>query len=107
MQTSEVLNKAADLIEVEGWWQDRPGGGVGKCASNAISTVAQREQVSILPAHIAFAEHVGVGRPLVRNIADWNDAPERTATEVIEALRAAALIEAAKENAETREPVSA
>jgi hypothetical protein len=100
MQTSEVLNRAADLIEKRGWWSPTSKGAL--CANNAISEAADSPYAA---AHEAFKNHIG-GR-VITDIWDWNDAPDRTADEVIATLRACALIEAAKENAETRESVTA
>ena len=107
--TSEVLNRAADLIEERGWTQ---GDGwfpemlpvaAPLCAEGAMKAAAaevcaaagdalarytvHREQ--ILPA---FKDYLGVAHVFV-----WNDAGRRTASEVIEALRACAVIEASRE----------
>jgi hypothetical protein len=95
VETSEILNKAADLIERDGWWSQNPraprGGVRPQCASNAISDVT-----SDITAQYAFSTYL-TGEASLSAIWDWNDADDRTATEVVEALRAAALIEAARE----------
>ena len=96
MQTSEVLNKAADLIERKGWWHSGIPNNDGHCASNAILHVEDLS-TSDLSAHEALWTHLDGTSPT--DIFAWNDAPERTAAEVIEVLRACAVIEAAKENA--------
>jgi hypothetical protein len=103
VETSVILNQAADLIERDGWWSQNPnvvrGGVRPQCAANAITDVS-----ASFDALYAFSAHVaGVRR--MEAIWKWNDADDRTAAEVVEALRAAAVIEAAKENAEARTQV--
>jgi hypothetical protein len=99
MNTSKVLNEAADLIERDGWWSQNPnaprGGVRPQCASNAISDVS----TDIL-AQYAFSTYL-TGECSLSAIWDWNDADDRDGTQVVEALRAAALIEAARESQET------
>jgi len=108
MRTSEILYTAADLIERDGWHQgDYTAAGGWKqaspsCVMGAINRAAGRMEI---PAACAVMVHLyGAGGG---SLIQWNDAPERTESEVIEVLRAAAVIEAAKENAETRVEVSA
>ena len=100
MQTSDVLNKAADHIQQYGHHKGAALGGghwstASACTIGAISiagTDAGGERNTVeLAALAAMICHLGTG------LVGWNDAPERTASEVVEALRAAALIEAAKE----------
>lgn len=100
---AETLNLTADHIQEHGWWSKihgsvDAGGGVTIpwCASNGISAVAGGANAG-MSARRAFA--VYLGGTGCHDIYDWNDAPERTAAEVIEVLRAAAVIEAAKEAA--------
>ena len=121
MNTSEVLNRAADLIEQRGWAQ---GAGwqattptTPLCAEGAIRAVAvdhEAEQVAVA----RVSEHLGLPATFPYRHSDlmtwdcrylwvWNDVAPVEATEVIAVLRAAALVEAAKENAETPESVEA
>lgn len=117
MATSDVLYKAADLIDFDGWHQ---GGyapdqtedgtsmeGLPACALGALYKAAGKPLVwstsvacwvghGDLAAIDVLAGHVGSYVPY------WNDKNGRTAEEVIEALRAAAVIEAAREEAPAR-----
>jgi hypothetical protein len=95
MNVGEALNKAADLIERDGWYG---GGGSSRagaaCASNAISWANGN---AYSPAHLALIRYIGgVG---LTDVFDWNDASERTAAEVVEVLRACAVVEEARESA--------
>lgn len=96
MNVSEILNKAADLIEPEGAWTQgtwaRTANGsddaaIGEdvcwCAYGAIRRAS--EFVNDLSD-----ECVEKVRQLVGDVITWNDAPERTQAEVVAALRAAA-----------------
>jgi len=98
VNASEVLNKAADLIEVYGWVQGHAGGlGTGFCAAGAIAwaagaiawtatakTVEEHDSL-ILSAHVRLRQAID-GRDGIA----WNDAPGRTKKEVIQKLREAA-----------------
>lgn len=120
LPTSEVLNRAADLIEERGWVQGVDGmiadGCSPLCLEGGIAAAIGADMhagagpyppkyfyddVEECPAWAAVTSYLSL-RPYV-----WNDNEGRTAAEVVEVLRAVALIEAAKENAETREQVSA
>ncbi len=124
--TSEVLNLAADLLERREWTQGNPGmlvsesdplcimGAIGAAAGvtetlrwSTTETLYYQPAVERCPAHAAVVAHLGdriedVGsRILVEaevQLWEWNDAPGRTAAEVIEVLRAAAAVEAARED---------
>jgi hypothetical protein len=116
-RTSEVLNRAADLIEERGWAQgpawDWYGDGSALCLEGAIGIAAGIPTESTTwqphnecPAGVAVREYLGLAAvaPYPRTVRDgsqplwtWNDEATRTAAEVIEVLRAAALIEQAKE----------
>lgn len=119
--TSEVLNRAADLIESRGWVQGSAGmiiatdsplclqGAIGAAAGMAESPDARHSSgapvydylvTQTCPAGDAVRAYLGYGKPWM-----WNDHHERTATEVIEVLRAVAVIEAARE--ESRAEVTA
>lgn len=99
MNASEVLNRAADGLERDGWMSpDRcTDGPAPTCAQLAIGRVDG--VVGGMAAERALLSHIGGST--VGDIWRWNDAPERTAAEVIEALRAAAVIEAARESTPT------
>lgn len=118
MSTSEILNKAADLIERYGWVQigdtpnSNPWGGAGKpmCLEGGILAAMGLEptvnglgdeQDAILtacPAYKAVQEYLDHPYRLYR----YNDKEGRTAEEVIATLRGAALVESIKENVEVK-----
>jgi hypothetical protein len=135
MKTSEVLYKAADLIEERGWtegvgWRHEDGGPL--CLEGgilaAIGGSFDKGDHYGCPAYEAVRAYLG-GPPFM-----WNDdlanrrvsaaiaagecrmenltevraeAKEWAKNEVIATLRAAAVIEAAKENSDTRTSVTA
>jgi hypothetical protein len=115
MKTSEVLNKAADLIERDGWtrWGDGWHGEGGYCVEGALCKVLgigievvggpPEEEFDSAPAAIALAAYVD---ELPGETFQWNDRQPGPAP-VIEALRACAVIEAAREDAAVRESVPA
>ena len=107
MLTSEVLNKAADLIEERGWakgpaaWAFGYSPGAPVCLEGGI-------QAALGIDFEGFDPYAFQGCPSYKAVEtyleaapgevwDWNDQPERTATEVIEVLRACAVIEASRE----------
>jgi hypothetical protein len=112
MPTSEVLDLAADKIQERGWvtirdcddFQDPwKGSGTGLCLEGGIMAAAgvvDSHEVLACPAYEAVWDYLttdnrwGVRR---NRLYDWNDTPGRTADEVIEVLRAAAMVERAKE----------
>ena len=112
MNTSEVLNTAADLIEEHGWTQGHEGWrghDSGLCLEGALAAAlglgaraGERLAVYACPAYAAVADYLDLQpMPKIAPVRDslwgWNDRQNRTATEVIATLRAAAVIEAAKE----------
>jgi hypothetical protein len=114
MQTSETLDKAGDQVE-RGWAQGQLVNSLGQvCAIGGIATAldlrcgcGQNNNAchglaypdSDEPALVALARHVGgAGFTPIDDITAWNDEPGRTAAEVIEVLRAAAVIESARES---------
>jgi hypothetical protein len=106
MNTSEVRYKAADHIERFG---HHKGDGFGEGHTSVapactIGAITVASECGVHPGQAAIAAMVSF---LGSGIITWNDAPERTAAEVVEALRAAAVIEAAKENSDTRASVTA
>lgn len=98
MNVSEILNKAADLIEPEGAWTQghfarrADGAKTGWteedascfCVSGAIKRVAPASWEA-WNKFDAYCRQRGFA-----HMATWNDAPERTQAEVVAALRAAA-----------------
>jgi hypothetical protein len=106
MKTSEVLYGAADHIAVFGHHKGSGAEDSGLpltqsavCTLGALTVVEiNNEGAPYIAARDALRTHLG------GNIVAWNDAPERTAAEVIATLRAAAVIEAAKEQAAVDTP---
>lgn len=116
MRTSEVLDRAADLIERYGWAkmgddpEVNPWGGNGKpmcieggiLAAMGVEPTANglgNEQDYILvncPAYKAVQAYLGTGERLYF----YNDRYAESARDVIEVLRGAALVESIKENVE-------
>jgi hypothetical protein len=107
VNTSDVLNRAADIIQERGWVQGGAGWFVESlpadaplCAQGALraacheATDDHREWYRLYFDVTKPIVAAHVGEPIVFS---WNDKPGRTAGEVIEALRACALIEAARE----------
>ncbi len=124
--TSDILNRAADLIEQQGWTAGSDGWpGIGKsrslCLEGGIIAAqhfassqyfTEREaRLLSCPAYRAVMDYLGTDQrwnsvrlPFgERRAYEWNDAEGRTAAEVIEVLRATAAIEQARES----EPVAA
>jgi hypothetical protein len=116
--TSEVLNRAADLIERDGWHQGNyaPGqtehgvttDGLPVCAIGALYGAMGRplswdaalgcwvgDDAFDLEVSAVVAAHLNLSSPL--DIPVWNDSDRREVSEVVEVLRAAAVIEAARE----------
>lgn len=107
MLTSEVLNTAADLIEKRGWttmlglgsdeaveaWFPKPTSTGPLCLEGGINGACQDEKRLARASIDILAEYLDWTRPLFA----WNDRTGRTAAEVIEVLRACALIESARE----------
>lgn len=121
MKTSEILNKAADLIEQRGWTQgcsgwDDDGDGTPLCLEGGIqaalgSGMELLANLRACPAYIAVSDYLGrdleSDLKFFTGVFAWNDALHRTAEEVIEVLRATAVIEAARESAPVKVEVSA
>jgi hypothetical protein len=106
MNTSEVLNKAADTIQLLGWKQGPAGmdaTGLPVCAMGAIGHVIGAPahcdwfsyyEIEEHPAYAALRDYLN----LIVGVEIWNDS-QASAETVIATLRAAAVIEAAKESA--------
>jgi hypothetical protein len=107
--TSEVLNRAADLIEERGWsqgtgWCLNGDQGGPLCLEGSIRVAAALDILVARPVLNVVRDYLTDTRPLDINAFagyvipfSWNDAYDRTAAEVVEVLRAAAVIEAARE----------
>lgn len=101
MKSSEVFYQAADDIAAFGHhkgegYGDGPWSTAPACSIGAINRVVIRESGLINGAqvhHATFRQYLN--NPL--GVVGWNDAPDRTAEEVVEAFRACAVIEAARE----------
>lgn len=99
MKPSEVLSRAADLIEPEGawtqenWWDgptSTPESATCWCAEGAICRVEGRNysvDVSMRAPCSFLARHLGVPPT---GVPAWNNHPSRTQAEVVQALRDAA-----------------
>lgn len=120
MRTSEVLNRAADLIEERGWartegWNGQPGTGGRLCLEGGIMAALEipyflsgdpgtdtiKDVLRPCPAYVAVRDYLEMSED--GYLYHFNDANGRTASEVIEVLRATALVEAAKENSKIEE----
>ena len=96
--TSKTLNEAADLIEEYGWIQGSRGNpAVGFCAVGAIAytLTGDSKPVDLPPAFwhaCRFMEEwlKTNGHSCRLMIIPWNDTGGRTASEVVDGLRAAA-----------------
>ena len=114
-EVAETLHRAADLIEQRGWQHGPPvdgsawdWGGEGSaslCLEGAIFAALDRprywasNEINACPAGRAVRDHLA-DRFVGDNLWTWNDDPQRTASEVIEVLRATAAVEQAKHDTE-------
>lgn len=98
LKASEILNKAADLIEPEGAWaqeyfaRDEHGNFVEACDELAMCwCVLGAIEFAAGGVGVAYSEaqHC-LGAIVGEQIDEWNDAPRRTQAEVVAALRQAA-----------------
>lgn len=105
-QLSSILMQASRIIQERGWangsdadpWAGLTGQSV--CAEGAIAAAMQLDGLGYnrvvangCPAFTAVTKYLGFEDRLWA----WNDAPGRTATEVINTLKAAAIVELCKE----------
>lgn len=108
MKTSEVLENAADILERDGWCQGnlvRPNG--SRCSIGAIRKALRDEMALkvrsdpdyiISPAMTHYQEKLAIQWVLdaaeatgsVMHLPHWNDQPDRTKSEVLDAFRKAA-----------------
>lgn len=97
MDTADILLRAADVIEerghTKGVLQDREG---RVCAFGALNVVVYGSadhsylQSSRDEAAHAVTRHLGLGSGYLGPLVNWNNAPERTQQEVVDAFRGAA-----------------
>lgn len=90
-QCADLADLAADVLEREGWIQGNTHRPDGHCAIGALECAARRESEGLSLADRSDAV-VGVAQLIsdmlgVRTLPRYNDAPARTADEVITALR--------------------
>ena len=86
----EILNRAADILEQDGWCQGTLHRDTASCAVGAMVLAARRSLNG--PFQLAthqLERHLGRSGHVI-SIPDWNNAPERTQAEVIATLRACA-----------------
>lgn len=87
-QTADILDGAADVIERVGWFrigdEPRSDGHGSACAFVALTRAGD----SMLHGYRALQREVSTDL-----ITAWNDAPQRTKQEVLDALRGAAKAE--------------
>lgn len=118
MKTSEVLDRAADMIQERGWtygpsgWEghgdpEQTGlcleGGIAAAVGISLDSEADQHALVSCPAYEAvwnYLETDTTWECFHDRLYDWNDTADRSAEDVIAVLRATALIEAAKENSE-------
>ncbi|MGZ4521036.1 MAG: DUF6197 family protein [Mycobacteriaceae bacterium] len=111
MKTSEVLNKAADLIQERGWGQGIWDAGPALCLEGGILaalghpcdlTTVRPWFAGKCPAFDAVCDYLQIDFPAAMPW-QWNDTVAEDASEVIEVLRACAVIEAAREDQDAAE----
>lgn len=116
MNTSDVLNEAADRIAEAGWQSGAMGwtGSGGLCLEGGLVAALGIDDPSVseevhaefraCPAYQAVLRYLADDPALVHKEDDrpelwrWNDAEGREQTRVVEVLRAAAVVEAARES---------
>jgi hypothetical protein len=87
-----ALLRAAELLERDGWCQGALVKNGAFCAMGALHKATDRDRKAYMSSLYRLMAFLGQHHGGTRNIIDWNDQPERTADEVIDALRAAATI---------------
>jgi len=105
---SDILNRAIQLVEKNGWQQGEVVPTSHVCLTTAIERAWQEKKYSLVDFNYtreALSKILNVPRepeqlptdPLAvpywgRYFMEWNDAPERTKEQVIEALRSASTL---------------
>jgi hypothetical protein len=113
MNTSEILNKAADILQVRGWaggvgaaqgWHPNPAETTPVCVEGALRLANGTDwrpeaAVDALRDYLRDLYPECINPHCAKGIIvfAWNDQPGRTESEVIEVLRACAVIEASRE----------
>ena len=107
MKTSEVLRKAADEIRRRGWHQGANGSNFGDkpncsvCAVGAIrATLSGGDPFDSVDFRLesALGDAVAVAASASDSLHRWNDDPERTVEEVLDAFEKAAVAAEAEGN---------
>jgi hypothetical protein len=95
----QLLNDAADIIEREGHAQKTMRDSYGRyCAVGAMREAARKRDVMKLyaqRAEVVLLRHLNAAQQ-VFTVANWNDEPGRTGSEVVATLRAVAALEKAR-----------
>lgn len=89
---ADVLDRAADRIHANGFWQGDPNATDGDCGVSAIRSVElygalAEAAIQALAAHLRLPVIAGAA---ANAVIDWNDTPGRTAAEVCAEMRACA-----------------
>ncbi len=82
MTAAEVARKAADLLERDGWCQGKFRNSGAHCVVAALTAVDDWSAPEQAAVRRRLRVHAGT-----EWLVNWNDAPERTADEVIALLR--------------------
>lgn len=97
MNTAEVLERAADLIEERGWWQqdEECEQGDSLCAQLAIAAAKTEIEFEYMERFVPeqlLMEHLGIEstRNWLDPLFNWNDDPIRTKEQVVKELRSCA-----------------
>jgi len=95
-----ILDTAADILITDGWTQGnyRDVGGC-RCALGALGAAAECDPTYSRTAAFDDAERHLLETIGATNVIDWNDADDRTAPDVIAAMRKAANLATAKQAA--------
>lgn len=81
----KILLDAADIIERHGL--GKTGQEFARSPYCAVNAISKAGDDYFSEAHRRFAEFIGAEPDDTRTVFAWNDAPERTKAEVIDALR--------------------
>ena len=97
LKTSEILRAAADVIETRGlhkgyfYWGGRASDPGAVCMFGAINFAESGEADIGASDELNWSATAAMGYGSLQSVVDWNDAPERTADEVRDALLEAAM----------------
>lgn len=92
---AQVLRKAADLIERRGLWKAGrddtwPLDTDPHCVCTAIDSITGSDRIAYRQGIESMRLHLGLRVQGGGEVPAWNDAPERTAEEVVREMRACA-----------------